>query len=157
MSSTEYTCMCKYIDTMTRHKTTKSTEGLTPRRGRIWVLDTETKGTGAEMVPLERTLKREAPRTERIKVIRRKPRRSSIDAPEPTTETPETGPRRFKVVDVLSREVLAEDASTQATLELLKERRSVVDVRVYLWEDHAEDWRALTLSEQQALRDLRDR
>jgi hypothetical protein len=157
MSSTEYTCMCKYIETMSRHKTTKSTEGRTPRGGRIWVLDTETKGTGAEMVPLERTLKREAPRTERIKVIRRKPRRSSIDAPEPITERPETGPRRFKVVDVLSREVLAQDASTQATLELLKERRSVVDVRVYVWEDQAEDWRPLTLSEQQALRDLRDR
>ena len=38
---------------------------------RIWVLDTETKGTGAEMVPLEKVLTRDASRSERISVARR--------------------------------------------------------------------------------------
>jgi hypothetical protein len=42
---------------------------------KIWVLDTETKGTGAEMVPLERALrgKRSAPARERIRVVKRQP------------------------------------------------------------------------------------
>jgi hypothetical protein len=31
------------------------------RVGKVWVLDTDTKGTGAEMVPLEKTLKRPEP------------------------------------------------------------------------------------------------
>jgi hypothetical protein len=29
--------------------------------GKVWVLDTETKGTGAEMVPLEKVLEKRAP------------------------------------------------------------------------------------------------
>ena len=31
-------------------------------KGKVWVLDTETKGTGAQMVPLESTLKRPQPK-----------------------------------------------------------------------------------------------
>jgi len=34
--------------------------------GRVWVLDTETKGTGAEMVPLDKVLKKQAPSKEPI-------------------------------------------------------------------------------------------
>ena len=33
---------------------------------RVWVLDTETKGTGAEMVPLDKVLKKPAPSSEPI-------------------------------------------------------------------------------------------
>jgi hypothetical protein len=32
--------------------------------GKTWVLDTETKGTGANMVPLEKTLRKPAPKSE---------------------------------------------------------------------------------------------
>jgi hypothetical protein len=46
--------------------------------GKVWVLDTETKGTGAEMVPLEKTLKKPAPKR-------------SLVAPEPS---PRRAPRR---------------------------------------------------------------
>jgi hypothetical protein len=55
------------------------------------------------------------------------------------------------VVDVRSCEVLAEDAPARATIDLLREVDSVVDVRVYVWEPKPEKWRLLTLGEQQAL------
>ena len=43
--------------------------------GRVWVLDTETKGTGAEMVPLDTVLKKPAPSRETLFVPpKRKPR-----------------------------------------------------------------------------------
>jgi hypothetical protein len=139
---------------MAKPKTTSRPAKTTPRRGRTWVLDTETKGTGAEMVPLEKALRRAAPRDERVSVIRRDRGRS---VPDEAAESSEAGPRRFRVVDVMSRQVLAEDASTRATLDLLKERRSVVDVRVSVWDDQADDWRPLTLREQRVLWDFRDR
>ena len=143
---------------MARPKTTSQPAKEAPRRGRTWVLDTETKGTGAEMVPLEKALRRAAARDERTSVLRRGRGRASTDGSGAhAAEAAETGPRRFKVVDVLSREVLAEGASARVTLDLLKEVRSVVDVRVYVWEEQAEDWRPLTLREQRVLWDFRDR
>src|ERR1700742_3467551 len=109
--------------------------------GRIWVLDTETKGTGAEMVPLE-SVRKSPRRREPIFV----PRERAPREPEPT---PVRAPRRFKVVDVTSRAVLTQDASARETLELLGGVRSSVDVHVYIWED--ERWRLLTLPEQRVL------
>lgn len=44
--------------------------------GKTWVLDTETKGTGANMVPLEKTLAKPAPKPLR----RPAPRRSAAPA-----------------------------------------------------------------------------
>jgi hypothetical protein len=51
--------------------------------------------------------------------------------------------------------VLAEDADVGATLDVLKGVRSVVDVRIYLWDGEADDWRPLTLAEQKSLWALR--
>ena len=125
--------------------------------GKIWVLDTETKGTGAEMVPLERALqrKRPAPRSSRNSVIRRRPRSEPkperVEAPQPRQ------PRKFKVVDVMTRQVLAEGAGLRETLDLLKQTRSVVDVTVYVWQPGAERWRALTIREQKVLWGFRGR
>ncbi len=48
--------------------------------GKVWVLDTETKGTGAQMLPLEKALEKPAPKT--------KPR----FRPRPTQPSP--SPRR---------------------------------------------------------------
>jgi hypothetical protein len=59
------------------------------------------------------------------------------------------------VVDVMSGRVLAEDADTRTTLDLLKGMRSVVDARVYVWDAEAHDWRPLTLAEQKSLWELR--
>lgn len=116
--------------------------------GRVWVLDTETKGTGAQMVPLEKVLRKPAPESAPVYVP---PKRS--ERPEPPPEP--KPPRRFKVVDVMTREVLAEDAGTRATVDLLETLRSVVDVRVYVGEDGGGRWRLLTLGEQRALWELR--
>jgi hypothetical protein len=72
-----------------------------------WVLSTETKGTGAEMVPLDKAHDGSGPRAP---VIVKPPRPVPEKPPEPI------GPRRFKVVDVMTRQVLSEDAGTRATV-----------------------------------------
>jgi hypothetical protein len=116
--------------------------------GKIWVLDTETKGTGAQMVPLEKVLKQPAPSTEPF-FVPPKPRPRAPKEPEPRR------PRRFKVVDVVTQEVLAEDAGARAALDALRDVRSSVDVQVFVWAADAGKWRLLTLDEQRRLWDLR--
>jgi hypothetical protein len=120
---------------------------------KIWVLDTETKGTGAEMVPLERALrgKRSVPGRERIRVVKRKPDGSSAEAPP--TESAPRAPRRFKVTSALSGKVLADDAGVREIVELMDGMRSVADARVYVWEADLPGWRPLSLREQQLLLD----
>ena len=115
---------------------------------RIWVLDTETKGTGAEMVPLEKVLTRDAPRSERISVTRRD-RRRRRRAPEPRPAP------RFRVVDVMTQEVLADGADTRTTVDVLRGVRSVVDVRIHVWDESAGRWRLVTHRDQTALWKLR--
>ncbi len=91
--------------------------------GKTWVLSTETKGTGAVMVPLERATKPSAP--EPLSVPRKpKPREPTPRGPRP--------PRRFRVVDVLTRRSLVEDAGAAETLAALRDVRSIVDVSVYV-------------------------
>jgi hypothetical protein len=51
--------------------------------GKVWVLDTETKGTGAQMVPLEKTQARPEPRPEKP----RRRRRERTVAPRPRNRT----------------------------------------------------------------------
>jgi hypothetical protein len=109
-----------------------------------WVLDTGTKGTGAEMVPLEKVLRKPAPRPE-PPFAPPKPRPRTAAEPDPPP------PRRFKVVDVMSGQVLAEDVDARAALAILEQARSVVDVRVYVWQPQAKSWRLLTLAEQKAM------
>jgi hypothetical protein len=70
---------------------------------RTWILDTETKGTGAQMVPLDSVLEKRAG-GEPFRVPP-KPRRRPPREPEPRA------PRRFRVIDVTTREVLADDAT----------------------------------------------
>jgi hypothetical protein len=108
------------------------------------VLDTETKGTGAQMVPLEKVLRKPAPAIEPILVEAKRP--------PPAPEEPEPRvPRRFKIVDVMTEQVLAEDVDARAAVEALGDVRSVVDVRVYVWDRERDRWRLLTLGEQQLL------
>lgn len=120
--------------------------------GRIWVLDTETKGTGAEIVPLDKVLERRAS----------PPRRRFLDpaarpVEQPKPEPAPAPPRRFRVTDVVSGQVLADDASARDTVDVLKPLRSVADVKVYVFEPEDEEWRLLTLREQRSLWALRDR
>ena len=116
---------------------------------KVWVLDTETKGTGAQMVPLEKTLKQPA-----SEPVRRRAR--PVPERKPRTPEPEPAPpRRFRVIDALSREVIAEDAGLAETVELLGDVRQPVDVSVYVWEPKADVWRLLTRRERSLLWDRR--
>ena len=116
--------------------------------GRIWVLDTETKGTGAHMVPLDSVPERPPAPLESM-VGPRKPRE------QPPVEPKQ--PPEFKVIDVMTREVLAESASARAMLDVLAGVRSIVDVHIYSRRPGEEKWRALTHGEQRAIWNLRDR
>jgi hypothetical protein len=116
---------------------------------RIWVLDTETKGTGAEMVPLDRVRRRPAPSNEPF-FVPPKPRPREPEPAEPRA------PRRFRIVDVVTQQVLAEQAPIREALEVLSNVRSSVDVRVYVWEPKRDRWRLLTLDEQRLLWDRRE-
>jgi hypothetical protein len=116
---------------------------------KVWVLDTETKGTGATVVPLEKTLRKPAA-DERV-FVPRKPEPRPERAPDPKP------PRTFKVVDLMTREVLAEGASTRETVDVLSGVRSIVDVSIFVWQPQREQWRALSLREERVLWKLRDR
>ena len=119
-------------------------------KGKVWVLDTETKGTGAQMVPLESVQKTPQPKEHLLD-----PRMRRQKA-EPESDVPRA-PRRFKLVDVSTRQVLADDADARMTLELLGRQRSSVDVNVHVWEPEEERWRLLTLAERQLLWERRPR
>jgi hypothetical protein len=117
---------------------------------KTWVLDTETKGTGANMVPLEkRTTKPD--RSQDVLYVPRKhtPAPAQPPAPKPA--------RTFKVMDVVSRQVLAEGTDTRRTVDVLKSVRSIVDVQVYVWQSARETWRMLGLDEVRLLWAHRDR
>jgi hypothetical protein len=116
--------------------------------GKVWVLHTETKGTGAEMVPLEKVLEEPSPP------------RAPVVAPKRHTRIKPSAPQRpwqFKVVDVMTRQVLAEGVDARTTVDLLKNFRSVVDVSVYAWDETVANWRVLTLGERRTLWSFRDR
>jgi hypothetical protein len=117
--------------------------------GKVWVLDTETKGTGAQMVPLEKTLRQPA-----SEPARRRAR--PVPKPAPRSREPEPAqPRRFRVIDAFSRDVIVDDAGLTQTVELLGRVKQPVDVSIYVWEPKAEDWRLLTRRERSLLWDRR--
>ena len=121
-----------------------------PEMGREWVLDLDPSGTGAEMRPLDRVLRKPEAKPD-LALVRRKPQPRPEPAPEPRK------PRRFEVVDVMTGAVKAENAGTRTTVDVLRDVRAVGDVRVYVWSDDAERWRLLTLAEQRMLWELRAR
>ena len=115
----------------------------------VWVLDTETKGTGANMVPLERVLRRGSERVPGFVLPERRP---------PTEEpAPPRQPHRFRIVDLMTRQVLADDVDARHAVEALKGIRSIVDVTIYVWDETAERWTRLPFGEAKALWDVRDR
>jgi hypothetical protein len=112
---------------------------------KVWVLDTSTKGTGASVVPLDSTLKKPEPARKPLSKAAKAPPRKRDKEPKPRV------PRRFRIVDLVSSETLAEDAEMKATLAVLEDVRSPVDVHIFVWDHEAETWRLLRLSEQRAL------
>jgi hypothetical protein len=116
---------------------------------KVWVLDTETKGTGAQMVPLEKVLRK--PKSGEPLYV--PPKRE----PRPPKEPEPKRPRSFKIVDVTTGEVLGEHLDTRAAIAALEDVDSVVDVRIYAWDHGSERWVLLTLGEQKALWEFRGR
>jgi len=115
---------------------------------KVWVLDTETKGTGAQMVPLDKVEEKAASAGRAVIVPRERP------APEEKPAGPKAPPR-FKLVDVMTRQVLAEGAGTREAVDVLRGLRSVVDVSVYVWDERTDTWRPLSMGERKALWNLR--
>jgi hypothetical protein len=116
----------------------------------VWVLETQTKGTGANMVPLERTHRKSGSDTV-----------PGFFFPDPKPRAPEAPgprkPREFKVVDLMTRQVLVEGVDARAVVGALEDVRSIVDVSVSVWEPDAERWRLLTFGETQTLWGYRGR
>jgi hypothetical protein len=111
---------------------------------KTWVLDTETKGTGAEMVPLEKTLKRERIERDLALVELNRP-------PRPAEEPEPLAPLMFKVVDVMGARVLGEDINVREAVELLGDLSSPLDARIYVRTGETGRWRLLTFDERKAL------
>ncbi|HTU88128.1 MAG TPA: hypothetical protein VMF57_21285 [Solirubrobacteraceae bacterium] len=118
--------------------------------GKVWILDTETKGTGANMVPLDRVLRK--PGSDAVPGFSF-PKLKRLEPAEPEPREP----RRFKVVDVQTREVLVQDADARTTIGVLEPVRSIVDVNVWVWQPERERWRMLSLDELRALWEYRGR
>jgi hypothetical protein len=112
---------------------------------KVWVLDTSTKGTGASVVPLESTLEKPKPARTPLVTAPKAPARKRAKETKPRL------PRRFRIVDLVSSETLAEDTGMKATLAVLEDVRSPVDVHIFVWDYEAETWQLLRLSEQRAL------
>jgi hypothetical protein len=110
----------------------------------VWVLDTETKGTGANMVPLERVLTRGRKSVPGFRLPKRR-RAAEPDGPPP--------PRQFRVINVMTRQVLGNKTNAKATIRLLEDVRSVVDVSVQVWDPGRGRWRMLTFGEVKTLWD----
>lgn len=101
------------------------------------------------MVPLESTTKRSPADT------------SVLVAPKPRSrpQPAETRPReahRFRIVDAVTRETLADHVGTGEAVDVLRGLRSPVDIDVYVWREQPDRWRLLTLEEKRVLWDLRD-
>jgi len=113
---------------------------------KTWVLDTETKGTGAEVVPLEKTLSQ--PRRERELALVELG--AGLAPAEEASESPRA-PTLFKVVDVMSSQTIAENAGAREAVRALEGLRSVLDARIFVWSHERGRWRLLPLEEAKSL------
>src|SRR6478672_4914683 len=117
---------------------------------KTWILDSETKGTGAHIAPLDDgTAKSRAERDLSLVKLER--------APAPAKEPAPPEPLRFRVVDVMSARVLGEDIDARETVGLLEDMHSVLDARVFVRVPKTGRWRLLGLDEQKALWRFRGR
>jgi len=118
---------------------------------KTWVLDTETKGTGAHIAPLTGGARGGTKEAELALVqLTRSPRPPRPSEPPATTT--------FRVVDVLGGEVLGEDLAAREAVEALAGMRSALDARVYLRHGAGARWRLLSLADTRRLWTLaRDR
>ena len=92
---------------------------------KVWVLDTETKGTGAEMVPLDKVLRKPASGEPLYVPPKREPR--------PPKEPEPKRPRSFKIVDVTTGEVLGEHLNTRAAIAAHDHGEAKTNYRLHDW------------------------
>jgi len=121
---------------------------------KTWVLETHTKGTGANIVPLDDESPAPAAESREPEplFVARKPVPKAPAAPVPKP------PSRFKVVEITTGRVLAEDAGVRATVELLRDEvASITDVAIWIWREPQGRYVLLTHGEQRRLWELRDR
>ena len=116
---------------------------------KTWILDTATKGTGASIRPLDG--ERSRPARDELATVRLKRPPRKRPAPEPPPK------RQFRIVDVVTRETLAEPVDLRTALSVLREVRHNVDVHVSVRAGDQGAWRLLSLAEQRALWDARGR
>jgi hypothetical protein len=116
--------------------------------GTTWVLHTETKGTGAQVVPLDKAKQRSKSTQPQFIRPQKGARAREQEAPEPRS------PRRFRIVDVMTRQRLADEAGISDALAALKNVRSIVDANVYVWEEGRGRWRPMTFEEEHTLMEL---
>jgi hypothetical protein len=110
---------------------------------KTWVLDTETKGTGAHIVPLKSRARDGREKELAIVQLERPPRPPQAPAEEPHT--------RFRVIDVMSASVLGEDLDAEDAVHELANMRSALDARVYVRSYSDARWRLLSLADTRAL------
>jgi hypothetical protein len=115
---------------------------------KTWVLDTETKGTGAHVAPLQGAGSAPARERQLDTVTLRRPARAA-------TAPPPEGPPRFRIVDVMSARTIADGVDARAAVAALGRMRSLHDARAYIWVDASQRWRLLTLAEQRWLWSMR--
>jgi hypothetical protein len=111
---------------------------------KTWVLDTETKGTGAHIAPLPDGARKGTGEAELALVQLTRPARPARPS-EPRAKT------TFKVVDVLAGEVLGEDLDARQAVETLGGMRSALDARVYVRRGPEARWRLLGLADTRRL------
>ena len=92
-------------------------------------------------MPLDRFEHPEEPKPGKVWVP---PKRTQRE-PEPPKRR---APRRFRALDVVTREVLLDDGSVAEMLEMLRAVAHVNDVNLYVWEPERESWRLLSMAEQ---------
>jgi hypothetical protein len=119
---------------------------------KTWVLETSTKGTGANVVPLDdeqQAAERERVRERDVVFVHKPTNPRPPPPPEPKK------PHRFKVVEITTHRVLAEDADARTTVAVLRDVHSIVDVTISVWSEKDGRYRLLTHGEQRTLWDLR--
>jgi hypothetical protein len=110
---------------------------------KTWVLDTETKGTGAHIAPLE-SRAREGEKELALVQLERGPRAPRADTPAPART-------RFRVIDVLGAGVVGDDLEAREAVAVLANMRSALDARVYVRAGEQGRWRLLSLADTRRL------
>ena len=76
---------------------------------------------------------------------------SAVGGPIPFGGLDSTDPLTFKVLDVMTSQVLVEGVDARAVIDLLEDFSSLVDVRIYARPLGARRWRLLGVDEQRVL------